>query len=268
MNDFDELLYRLIQNNRRVIIPDIGAFITNVPDENTVFSPLLKYNDGFLEDELQKEGIANPAGFLRELAENIISVVERGRHYHIAGLGYFCKDESIRFVFEETDKDADSESDAGLPGEKEKKGKLRLVSALICLCLTLIVFLSFVVFDIYGSKKLPDMFTSQKEKPAGQFVIVDKSGDCDAADSLDPFPQATGYHLVVACFEEKDNAEKFVLQCRKIGYDKAELLSVTNVLYTVSIGAFASRDEATEKKQEYDSRFGDNTMILKLNDFK
>jgi hypothetical protein len=265
MNNFDELLYRLIRNNRRVIIPDIGAFITNVPEENTVFSPLLKYNDGFLEDELQKEGIANPAVFLRELAENIISVVERGQHFHIAGLGYFVKYEGISFEFERIDNDNDSEysGDAELLEAKKKKNKLRISLALICLCLIILTVVIFIFFNIFDSKKTSNMFTSRKTPPDNQFVIIDRSDDCDMENYLQSFPQAASYHLVVACFEEKDNAEEFVLHCKKIGYDNAEILCLTTVLYTVTVGAFSSQDEAMTEKQKYDDRFGENSLIVK-----
>jgi hypothetical protein len=230
-----------------------------------VFSPLLKHNDGFLEDELQKEGVDNPAVFLKELAENIISVVERGQRYHIAGTGYFFKDGSIRFVFEDSDKDADSEypSNAGLPCKDGNKSKLWIIVSLLCICAIVVICLLFLIFNIYNAKVVPETFTFQVGKPAHQFTVVDKSGACDESSALQVFPQAKGYHVVVACFEDRDNAEKFVLQCRKNGYRCAEILFMTSVLYPVSIGVFASRDEALNKRQEYDDRFGENSMILK-----
>ncbi|MDR2383107.1 MAG: SPOR domain-containing protein [Prevotellaceae bacterium] len=267
MSNFDELFCTLIRSNRRVIIPDIGAFITNSPDESTVFSPLLKHNDGFLENELQKAGFVNPVVFLRELAENIIFILERGQCYHIAGAGYFFKEESIRFAFEDAEKDAVREhsDNTGFSRNNGNKCKLWIIAGLICICAIVVVFLLFLIFNIYNTKVKPDMFTFQIEKPAHQFAIVNKSGTCDEINALQVFPQAKSYHVVVACFEEKDNAEKFVLQCKKNGYAHAEILSMTSVLYPVSIGAFVSRDEALNKKQEYDDRFGENAMILKIN---
>jgi hypothetical protein len=267
MGNFDEILCRLVRNNRRVIIPDIGAFITNSSDEGMVFSPLLKHNDGFLEDEIRKEDIANPANFLRELAENVITVIENGRHYRIAGLGYFFKDGGIRFVFETND-DTDvykHSDDVYLPETKENKKRITLVWSSICLCLCIVV--GIIAVKIYGSNDLVEIFGSKTQKTGKQFAIIDKSGnDCDTVQNepyrLQSYLQAKYYHVVTACFEEKDNAEKFVLQCRKTGYDKAEILPFTDVLYPVSIGKFTSFDEAMNKKQEYDSRFGENSLIL------
>jgi hypothetical protein len=266
MSNFDELFCKLIHSNRRIIIPDIGAFITNSPDENTVFSPLLKHNDGFLEDELQKEGIANPAIFLREFAENIISVVERGQCYYIAGLGYFLKDGSIRFVFEDARKELVNESLNKMDSTKNRsnRNRLRILSGLICLCMIVIAVLLFFIFNIHASKERPDMFTFQTEKTGNLFIIVDKSDICNHTDDLQAFPHAKSYHVVVSCFKEKDNAEKFVMQCKKNGYDRAEILSLTNVFYPVSIGAYVSHDEALFQKQEYDRRFGEITVILKM----
>jgi hypothetical protein len=232
-----------------------------------VFSPLLKHNDGFLEEELQKEGVADSSVFLRELAENIISVVERGQHYYIAGLGYFSKDGSIRFVFRETEPDLAGEhagdaGDAGFLRNRVNKSKPWIIPGLICLGVIVFILLLFFLFNIYSSRDRSEMFTFYMEKPAKRFVIVDKSDTCGGINDLQSFPQAKIYHVVAACFEEKDNAEKFVSQCKKNGYDKAEILFLTSVFYPVSIGAFSSQDEALINKQEYECRSGKHSMIL------
>jgi hypothetical protein len=260
MSNFDELFCKLISGNRRVIIPDIGAFITNSPDEGTVFSPLLKHNDGFLENELLKEGFVNPAVFLKELAENIISLLERGQCYHITGAGYFFKEEGIRFAFKNTEKEYSVPAEFSYNGEN--KSKLWIIVGLIFMCMIVIVGLSFLVLNVYSSKVSSNKFIFQTVKPVHQFVIANKFDTCGEINALQTFPQVKGYHVVVACFEEKDNAEKFVLQCKKNGYDSVEILSLTDVLLSVSIGAFASQDEALNKKQEYDKRFGENSMII------
>jgi hypothetical protein len=138
-----------------------------------------------------------------------------------------------------------------------------LIPGLTCLFLLILICLLFLIFGICDSTKVSDMFTFQKEKPDSQFVIIDKSSDCGETDHWLSFPPAKSYHVIVACFEEKDNAERFVQQCKKNGYDKAEILYVTNALYPVSIGDYVSPDEALSIKQEYDSRFGENALIFK-----
>jgi hypothetical protein len=270
MNNFDEILCRLIRNNRRVIIPYIGAFITNPSDESIVFSPLLKHNDGFLEDEMQKEGIANPANFLREFTENVISVIENGQHYRITGLGYFFKDGSIRFVFETINETAVHEhsDDIYSPEKKRNKNHIKLVWSLASLFLFAVIVV--VAVKICASNDLLKMFVYYTKKYDNQFVIIDKTGNSDAVaenktGNMQPSSQMQYYHVVVACFEEKNKAVDFVFQCRKTGYNKAEILSFIDVFYPVSIGKFSSFDEAMSEKHKYDEQFGENSLIMKIN---
>ncbi|MDR1583745.1 MAG: hypothetical protein LBS55_10920 [Prevotellaceae bacterium] len=268
MGNFDEILYRLIRNNKRVIIPDIGAFITNPADENIVFSPLLKHNDGFLENEIKKEGIADPVDFLREFAKNVITMTEKGQHYYITGLGYFFKDEGIRFMFEIAENTGIYEHSGRIYLSEKRKNRKRIWLIASSICLSLCVLSG--IFIIYNSKKQLDMFISQLKKIDNQFVIIDKLDDFNPAENktngLQLSSQTKTYHIIVACFEEKINAENFVLQCKKIGYDETEILYFTDVLYPVSIGKFASLDDALDKKRKYDNQFGENSLIIKIND--
>jgi hypothetical protein len=276
MDSFDDILYKIIRRNRRVIIPDIGAFINNSSDEDTVFSPLLKHNDGFLEEELKREGVAGPAAFLKEYVENIISVIDKGQHYNIAGLGYFFRKGSIHFVFEPGENPVSenpvSHKHSGdtefiyLPRNRKKKLRSGIISGAICLCLIALGCLFLIIFDMYKSKDMSSLIFRTK-KPVNQFAIVDKSGDSAAMDretgSLQLLSHIKNYHVVVAYFEDKASAENFMLQCRKIGYDRAEILSMTGILYPVSIGCFASQDEALKIKLKYDSIFKENSLIYK-----
>jgi hypothetical protein len=270
MNNFDEILYRIIRRNRRVIIPDIGAFINNASDENTIFSPLLKHNDGSLEREMAKEGITNPADLLKEFVENVTSAIDNGQRYNIAGLGYFFKKGDIRFVFENnentvTKKHSGETEIVYLSPKKERRSGTTMGA--ICLCLIAFACLFFVVFNVYKSKDRLEPLTAVAKKPVNQFIIIDKSDILDETDgetnTMWLSARMKNYHVVVACFEDKINAENFVLQCRQTGYDKAEILSMAGVLYPVSIGSFTSQSEALETKLKYDSIFGENSLIYK-----
>jgi hypothetical protein len=269
MNDFDEILYRLIRDNRRVIIPGVGAFINAPAGDSAIFSSLLKHNDGFLEDEMRKKGVADPAKFIAEFAENVTSLIEiKGQHYHIEGLGYFFKDDGVGFVFEKNNV-CENLGDVRSSEKKDGKNRIWRILGLTGLCLSTSALLFFVIFRICGQDGLIGKVSSGTEKSGKQFVIIDKSGDDDhgaaenETNNLQPSPQIKNYHVVVACFEEKFNAENFVLQCRKIGYDKAEILFFTDFMYPVSIGRFAMPDEALKQKREYDGKFGENSLIFK-----
>jgi hypothetical protein len=236
-----------------------------------VFSPLLKHNDGSLEEEMTKEGIANPAAFLKEFVENINSVINSGQHYHISGLGYFVKKGDIRFVFEHNEnavtKKHSGDTEIVYLSKREKR-QSGIVSGAICLCLIAFGCLFFAVLNIYKSKDRLEPLTSGTNKPANQLIIIDKSDSIAETDgNTNTIWLSSGmksYHVVVACFEEKINAENFVLQCRLMGYDKAEILSMTGILHPVSIGSFASQNEALETKLKYDSLFGENSLIYKI----
>jgi hypothetical protein len=266
MDNFDKILYEIILRNRRIVVPGIGAFINNSSDENTVFSPLLKHNDGFLEDEMAKENIADPAACLKEFVENVVSVIDNGQHYNIAGLGYFYREGEIRFIFEKDENTVPQHSgDAEivyLP--RQKKYRTGIVLGSIYLCLISFACLFFVILNIYKANDRLEPLTSGTKKPVNQFIIIDKSGIDETDGNANTLSsRVKHYHVVVACFEEKINAETFVLQCRKMGYDKAEILSATGALYPVSIGSFTSRNEALNTKLKYDSIFGENSFIYK-----
>ncbi|MDR1339409.1 MAG: SPOR domain-containing protein [Prevotellaceae bacterium] len=265
MDSFDNILYKIIRRNRRVIIPDIGAFITN-SDGDAVFSPLLKQNDGFLEEEMKREGIAEPAVFLKDFVDNLVSVIDKGQHYSIAGLGYFFREGSIHFAFEKNEDEAGKKRSGNtefvyLP-KKRKKCRSGIVSGAICLCLIAFGCLFFLIFDICSSEA---PLVSRTKKPANQFAIVDESGDSAAInrETAGLLSRIKNYYVVVACFEEKINAENFVQQCRKTGYGRAEILSMTGILYPVSIGGFSTQNEAMETKLKYDSIYNENSLIYK-----
>ncbi|MDR1887041.1 MAG: SPOR domain-containing protein [Prevotellaceae bacterium] len=267
MDNFDEVLCKIILDNRRVIIPDIGAFINNASEGNIVFSPLLKSNDGFLEDEIQKD-IADPADFVKKYAENIIAEIKKRQRYNIAGLGYFFTDENgcIRFAFDEPEDAAVHGRPAAYRSEKKgKNGRFGLVVALICLCSLAVGCLFFFLFGKFNADDRFDSSDFRTEKPDNQFVIADESDRDDETEILQPSNQINlKYHVIAGCFEEKSNANNFVRQCIKMGYDKSEILPCIGHLHPVSIGNFASHDEALNRKQEYDRRFGENSWIYKM----
>ncbi|MDR3246550.1 MAG: hypothetical protein LBT50_08980 [Prevotellaceae bacterium] len=263
MYNFDEILCKAVQDNRRVIIPNLGAFINNFDDGAIVFSPLLKTNDGFLEEEMQKEGIANPAEFLSQFTENVNYVIDNGQNFNIAGLGYFFSDGGIQFEYQK------AEESLGIQEYREEnKTYLGFIFLAVCLCLLGFSALIFFLLGMSDARGQLDPLISQTEKPENQFVIIDKSGDetmidNEITDLKTPQINIT-YHVVAGCFEEKTNAEYFVVQCKKMGYNDSEILPQTGLLYPVSIGNFTTWDEAVNKKNEYNSKFGENSWILKI----
>lgn len=100
----------LISQGKRVIIPDLGAFLvkdstlsTILTKENVTFSPFLKYNDGFLEGELaHRFGLHKDDASLQVVAfvdalKTAIYVDKKA--FEVEGLGFFFKDMQGNITF-------------------------------------------------------------------------------------------------------------------------------------------------------------------------
>ena len=101
----------LVSQGKRVIIPDFGAFLIKdstlsniLTKDNVTFSPFLKYNDGFLENELahvcglHKDDARLKVASFVDAVKNSISNVDK-KVYEVEGLGYFYKDRQGNAAF-------------------------------------------------------------------------------------------------------------------------------------------------------------------------
>lgn len=287
MYNLDNILKEIIKNNRRVIIPELGAFIKN-DNKPIVFSSLLKYNDGFLENELQKKGIANPDSFIKSFVEDILYVINEEQIFNIEGLGYFYKENgNIQFNFQISDESAvygnnlqtatilDSEIEPASNNEeqkKDKKGIIWVIIAAIILILIILGALYFFWFNTPGSKQLKPLIP-KTEKPENQFIISDKaqeqknnSDESEKEENESPAITINNfeYHVIAGCFEEKINADNFVAQCKKEGYDKTQIISKIGDLYPVSISSFATMEEALDFMGKYEEKYDEEAWIYKI----
>ncbi len=106
----DKYLKGLALNNRRVIIPDLGAFLSKEGDENgnnLIFSSFLKYNDGFLESYIaEKENITPTESLvlIQRFVEEVNKAIKAKRKYEVEGFGHFYMDErgGVAFSTEES----------------------------------------------------------------------------------------------------------------------------------------------------------------------
>ncbi|HQE55179.1 hypothetical protein, partial [Tenuifilum sp.] len=88
------ILAELIRKNKRLIIPNVGAFLHRDTESNTqlsvTFSPFLKYNDGQLEDLLiSNHGLSKieAAEQVKKLSIEIIDEIKESGSYSIPGIG-------------------------------------------------------------------------------------------------------------------------------------------------------------------------------------
>lgn len=93
------ILAELIRKNKRLIIPNVGAFLHRDTESNTqfsiTFSPFLKYNDGQLEDLLiTNYGLSKSeaAEQIKKLSIEIIAEINESGSYKIHGIGLLVND--------------------------------------------------------------------------------------------------------------------------------------------------------------------------------
>lgn len=93
------ILAELIRKNKRLIIPNVGAFLHRDTESNTqlsiTFSPFLKYNDGQLEDLLiNNYGLSKieAAEQIKKLSIEIIEEIKESGSYAIPGIGILIND--------------------------------------------------------------------------------------------------------------------------------------------------------------------------------
>lgn len=103
----DKYIKEFVHNNRRVIIPDLGAFLLkdsgNEGNKTIIFSSFLRYNDGFLEEVLaQKANLdkASASVAVKKFTEEITRAMRNKKRYEIPDFGYFALDDkgTIQFI--------------------------------------------------------------------------------------------------------------------------------------------------------------------------
>jgi hypothetical protein len=99
----DKNIVTLLNNNLRVIIPDLGAFIIKQKEPKiVVFNEFLKYDDGLLIEFMVKaEGIEKEMAWqqLSDYTGNASKVLEAGDIFTIKGVGTLQKERSGKIEF-------------------------------------------------------------------------------------------------------------------------------------------------------------------------
>lgn len=275
MYGFEKVLQQTVLNNRRVIIPNLGAFINNSSEKTIVFSSLLKTNDGFLEKELQDHGINNAPDLLQNFVRNVLSAMENRRRFSISGLGYFFRENNnnIQFASEIDHREKPLEVIAPLPFEYMQRRRRHRIGSMVAATGISFVMLGTFTYYLFGisDASMPlEPLISKVETPEKQFTIADGAPEIRTADLREVKTRAvsaeyTGnylsYHVIVGCFEDKMNAERFVVHCKREGYPNTGIISKLGNLHPVSIGSFSSREEANTLKREYNDRFMENAWV-------
>lgn len=110
----EKYLISLLEQNNRVIVPDLGAFILrqNEP-KNLVFNDLLAFDDGMLTDKLMLEEKilkAEAQSRIKQYVEKARRILETGEVYPIEEMGFLRMDSSSRIEFLDKDEGSSDES--------------------------------------------------------------------------------------------------------------------------------------------------------------
>lgn len=91
-----KIITHYLKSNRRLIVPQLGAFIVKSPEE-VIFSEMLKRDDGVLRSLLVEEGLSEleAAGAIDRFIFELKHGIEGGAVYQLPGLGLFSRDGGI-----------------------------------------------------------------------------------------------------------------------------------------------------------------------------
>ena len=98
-----QIIARYLTDHKRLVVPQLGAFITKVPGREVVFSEMMKRDDGVLRELLGREGMSEieAAGAIDRFVFEIRHTAESDTVYRAEGLGVFAAgpNGTIRFRF-------------------------------------------------------------------------------------------------------------------------------------------------------------------------
>lgn len=99
-----QIIINYLRSNKRLIVPQLGAFIVKVPNENILFSEMLRRDDGVLRGLLREAGMSEleVAGAIDRLVFEVRHAIQHNQEYVMTGLGVFRAgaNETILFSYD------------------------------------------------------------------------------------------------------------------------------------------------------------------------
>ena len=91
--DVKVLIAEFLRTHKRLVVPQLGAFIVKAPGGEILFSELFKRDDGVLRGLLTAAGASEieAAGAIDRLIFDLRHAVQHGGVYLVAGLGDFLR---------------------------------------------------------------------------------------------------------------------------------------------------------------------------------
>ncbi len=97
----DSIIIKYLQDNRRLVIPKLGAFIVKDDNQTVVFSELLRSDDGILRGLIKGHGVGDieAAGVIDRFVFEVRHTLDRNMPYKIGNWGTLRRNESGKIVF-------------------------------------------------------------------------------------------------------------------------------------------------------------------------
>lgn len=97
----DSIIIKYLQENRRLVIPKLGAFIVKDDNQTVIFSELLRGDDGILRGLIKAHGVGDieAAGVIDRFVFEVRHTLDSNIPYKIKNWGTLRRDESGKIVF-------------------------------------------------------------------------------------------------------------------------------------------------------------------------
>lgn len=111
------VITQYLTTHKRLVVPQLGAFIVKEPARSVLFSELLKRDDGVLRGLLRSQGVGEleAAGEIDRFVFEVRHAVQHGREYPLEGFGVMKPgpNATIAFVYEPRQEGPAREPSAG-----------------------------------------------------------------------------------------------------------------------------------------------------------
>lgn len=97
----DSIIIKYLQENRRLVIPKLGAFIVKDDNQTVVFSELLRSDDGVLRGLIKGHGVGDieAAGVIDRFVFEVRHTLDRNMPYKIGNWGTLRRDDKGKIIF-------------------------------------------------------------------------------------------------------------------------------------------------------------------------
>lgn len=299
----EKKIVSLLNNNLRVIIPDLGAFIIRQQEPRiVVFNELLKNNDCLLIDHIMKtENVEADVAqqLLSDYTSQVFRTLDSGGTVTIDGIGSLRKNSKGKLSFTpeneiltiEPEPIIQTVTEDQLPFDRIEKPAadtsipaFSLKSFLntsaakwiaIFLAANVIVFAFFVLKDpLSNAMKSKKPATRLKESVLNQLAdsmmaavkdsTVLLNAGSDIPISNDNILEGNfRYYIVAGCFRDEINADELVDSLQNAGY-KSEKFGKIGDLYAVSFASFDDKDLAVKELDRIRKEFHPDAWMTRF----